>query len=67
MRRVRTPWPALILLLPCLGATGTVAAQEPKSAIKPVLHGSHWMAIAGKPLAATAGALNFFCVVIGVV
>ena len=33
--------------------------QEPRSANKPVLHGSHWMAIAGKPLAATAGALTF--------
>jgi gamma-glutamyltranspeptidase / glutathione hydrolase len=26
---------------------------------KPVLHGSHWMAITGKPLAATAGAIIF--------
>jgi len=26
---------------------------------KPVLHGRHWMAIAGKPLGATAGALTF--------
>ena len=26
---------------------------------KPPLHGSHWMAITGKPLAATAGALMF--------
>jgi len=59
MRSVRSPWSALILLVLCLGRTGSVAAQEPKSAIKPVLHGSHWMAIAGKPLAATAGALTF--------
>jgi gamma-glutamyltranspeptidase/glutathione hydrolase len=34
-------------------------AQEPKSAIKPVLHGNHWMAIAGKPLSASAGAQIF--------
>jgi len=34
-------------------------AQEPRSANKPVLHGNHWMAIAGKPLAATAGAQIF--------
>jgi gamma-glutamyltranspeptidase/glutathione hydrolase len=27
--------------------------------VKPVLHGEHWMAITGKPLAATAGALTF--------
>lgn len=26
---------------------------------KPVLHGRHWMAITGKPLAATAGAITF--------
>jgi gamma-glutamyltranspeptidase/glutathione hydrolase len=26
---------------------------------KPLLHGTHWMAITGKPLAATAGALMF--------
>ncbi len=26
---------------------------------KPVLHGKHWMAITGKPLAATAGAVTF--------
>jgi len=34
-------------------------AQEPRSANKPVLHGSHWMAIAGKPLSAAAGARIF--------
>jgi gamma-glutamyltranspeptidase/glutathione hydrolase len=27
--------------------------------VKPVLHGKHWVAITGKPLAATAGALTF--------
>ena len=27
--------------------------------MKPVLHGKHWVAITGKPLAATAGALTF--------
>jgi gamma-glutamyltranspeptidase / glutathione hydrolase len=26
---------------------------------KPILHGRHWMAITGKPLAATAGAMAF--------
>ena len=26
---------------------------------KPILHGQHWMAITGKPLAATAGAMTF--------
>ncbi|MGH8131573.1 MAG: gamma-glutamyltransferase family protein [Steroidobacteraceae bacterium] len=37
--------------------TGTAAAQEKTQ--KPPLHGSHWMAITGKPLAATAGARMF--------
>lgn len=27
--------------------------------VKPVLHGKHWVAITGKPLAATAGAITF--------
>jgi gamma-glutamyltranspeptidase/glutathione hydrolase len=26
---------------------------------KPALHGAHWMAVTGKPLAATAGAMIF--------
>jgi gamma-glutamyltranspeptidase/glutathione hydrolase len=33
-------------------------AQSPRT-VKPVLHGRHWVAITGKPLAATAGALVF--------
>ena len=39
------------LLLP-----STVGAQR---TIKPVLHGTHWVAITGKPLGATAGATIF--------
>lgn len=39
----------------CLSLS-TVFAQATQ---KPVLHGSHWMAITGKPLAATAGARMF--------
>ena len=35
------------------GATPTLASS------KPVLHGRHWVAITGKPLAATAGAMMF--------
>ncbi|WP_127129972.1 gamma-glutamyltransferase family protein [Pseudoflavitalea rhizosphaerae] len=34
----------------------TVAAQQTQ---KPPLHGKHWMAITGKPLAATAGSMIF--------
>jgi gamma-glutamyltranspeptidase / glutathione hydrolase len=36
--------------------TTTVQAQ---STVKPKLYGKHWMAITGKPLAATAGAMTF--------
>jgi gamma-glutamyltranspeptidase/glutathione hydrolase len=39
--------------------TGTVGAQEERETRKAPLHGKHWIAIAGKPLAATAGALTF--------
>src|SRR3970040_1418004 len=38
---------------------GLAAAQEPKASNKPVLHGNHWVAITGKPLGATAGAVTF--------
>jgi gamma-glutamyltranspeptidase/glutathione hydrolase len=50
---VRRLWFAALalVLLP-----GTVAGQRTQ---KPVLHGRHWMAITGKPLAATAGAMMF--------
>ena len=51
--------PRVLLAMACFWLLQSAAAQEPKSANKPVLHGSHWMAIAGKPLAATAGALIF--------
>ena len=43
-------------------ALAVVAIVEPTPAqrtYKPVLHGQHWMAITGKPLAATAGAMIF--------
>jgi gamma-glutamyltranspeptidase/glutathione hydrolase len=43
-------------------ALTVVAAASPADAqrtVKPVLHGSHWVAITGKPLAATAGARMF--------
>ncbi|HEX9161344.1 MAG TPA: gamma-glutamyltransferase family protein, partial [Thermoanaerobaculia bacterium] len=34
-------------------------AQRAPKTQKPPLHGRHWMAITGKPLAATAGAMIF--------
>jgi gamma-glutamyltranspeptidase/glutathione hydrolase len=47
---------AAALVLAVLAA-GPALAQEKTQ--KPPLHGSHWMAITGKPLAATAGARMF--------
>ena len=42
-----------------LFAAGIAGAQEERETRKVALHGKHWVAIAGKPLAATAGALTF--------
>ena len=51
--------PAGILLagLCCLLLSAAPAAAQRTH--KPVLHGRHWVAITGKPLAATAGAVTF--------
>src|SRR5918995_133203 len=38
---------------------GIASGQEERETRKAALHGKHWVAIAGKPLAATAGALAF--------
>ncbi|MBV9345441.1 MAG: gamma-glutamyltransferase [Gammaproteobacteria bacterium] len=43
----------LLLLLPALALAAGARTQ------KPALHGAHWMAVTGKPLAATAGAMIF--------
>jgi gamma-glutamyltranspeptidase/glutathione hydrolase len=40
-------------------AAGIAAGQEDRETRKAPLHGKHWVAITGKPLAATAGALTF--------
>jgi len=48
--RVIAPW-----LMALLAMNSMIHAQTDK----PVLHGRHWMAITGKPLAATAGAKIF--------
>jgi gamma-glutamyltranspeptidase/glutathione hydrolase len=44
---------AALALLVAVSASGQMRTQ------KPPLHGAHWMAITGKPLAATAGAMMF--------
>ncbi|HJR50513.1 MAG TPA: gamma-glutamyltransferase, partial [Gemmatimonadales bacterium] len=45
-----------LVLAILLGAAGPVAAQSTQ---KPPLHARHWIAITGKPLGATAGAMMF--------
>lgn len=42
-----------------LSLCGFVAQTSAQPTQKPPLHGKHWMAITGKPLAATAGAATF--------
>jgi gamma-glutamyltranspeptidase / glutathione hydrolase len=53
----------LLFLIPGLLVTLQLLAQSfnarPEGTQKPVLHGNQWMAITGKPLAATAGAMIF--------
>ena len=53
---------ALVALLPLAEAqqpTPQPSSPRPRRTAKPPLHGRHWMAITGKPLAATAGAMMF--------
>ena len=57
MKRIPLPVRALPVSLFVLAAfIATSAVAQPQ---KPVLHGKHWMAITGKPLGATAGAMIF--------
>ena len=55
--RSGTVWWLAVSLLGTL-VVATVEAQTRRT-VKPPLHGRHWMAVTGKPLAATAGALTF--------
>lgn len=49
-------WASLCLMAYLAVGSSVTLAQR---TVKPVLHGQHWVAITGKPLAATAGALTF--------
>ena len=55
------PGRPLVLILAALAVLVVVleTGTEAQRTVKPVLHGRHWMAITGKPLAATAGAMIF--------
>jgi gamma-glutamyltranspeptidase / glutathione hydrolase len=65
MRRIglRAAISALLLLaVPHLSGQQSMPSQDalpPRVTQKPPLHGRHWMAITGKPLGATAGAMMF--------
>src|ERR1043166_9631771 len=50
--------PSLRVLVAAGGVMSTPDLDAQRTA-KPPLHGRHWMAITGKPLSATAGALIF--------
>src|SRR5262245_63525822 len=58
-KRSLTRWIAAAAAAAALFAAGMASGQEERETRKVALHGNHWMAIAGKPLAATAGALTF--------
>jgi gamma-glutamyltranspeptidase/glutathione hydrolase len=60
--RVPRPAAGVRLALTCSAALLALAAAATPAAArtqKPALHGAHWMAVTGKPLAATAGAMIF--------
>lgn len=40
-------------------AAAAIPPSQPQRTNKPILHGRHWVAVTGKPLAATAGAMVF--------
>ena len=50
---------ATALALLSISASSAQSTAAAPRTVKPVLHGRHWIAITGKPLAATAGALMF--------
>jgi gamma-glutamyltranspeptidase / glutathione hydrolase len=55
MHPIRSMFTAALAIVALLFA-GVAPAQR---TMKPVLHGKHWIAITGKPLAATAGSMMF--------
>jgi gamma-glutamyltranspeptidase / glutathione hydrolase len=55
------PFHRLVSLVSCclVGLAALPAASFAQRTAKPVLHGTHWVAVTGKPLGATAGAMTF--------
>src|SRR5262245_47099523 len=52
----RFPFTSVLLIISFITMPNSVVSQRTQ---KPVLHGRHWVAVTGKPLAATAGARIF--------
>jgi gamma-glutamyltranspeptidase / glutathione hydrolase len=55
----RRRWTAVVAAVAALLVASAASSQEERETRKAALHGKHWVAITGKPLAATAGALTF--------
>jgi gamma-glutamyltranspeptidase/glutathione hydrolase len=49
----------LLLLGGAIGGLAIAPGVLAQRSVKPMLHGTHWVAVTGKPLAATAGAMTF--------
>ena len=47
------------LIAGCILILTMTTSIEGQRTQKPIIHGKHWMAITGKPLGATAGAMTF--------
>lgn len=56
---MKKPCLVLLLLATSIAAFAQSFNNFPVTTQKPPLHGRHWMAVTGKPLAATAGAMIF--------
>ena len=56
---MRAKGAAFVFVLLVAAASGLDGPEARAATVKPVLHGRHWVAITGKPLGATAGAMMF--------
>src|SRR5438132_768058 len=59
MRSDRGTVAAVAVLWSAIAFISSAAPEAQARTQKPALHGQHWMAVTGKPLAATAGAMIF--------
>ncbi|MDQ3805789.1 MAG: gamma-glutamyltransferase [Acidobacteriota bacterium] len=57
--RLHATLPRAVLLTLTAAALLLPSPSRAQRTVKPVLHGRHWVAVTGKPLAATAGAMVF--------